>query len=787
MKRHHIAALFSAAALTVAALFVSCTDSSDDLGGDPLHNQISALEHACNEGRGVTSLTSADNGWHIEFADGSELDLPVSGSTDSESAMPIARAVNGSWCVSCDGGKLFSPISDAAGNTIPAQKYTLRAIVGGNGYFTFEVSQRTSSQTVEKSIATKYKPRTSAALHSAVLDDTAATAVLTLADGRELAFAYPGTHPNGITVLSDKVVLASHGQGEFSFRINPSDARFEPKITGADVNLQLKQSSTSSPQNCRLVSVATFADDNRTLYAGQYRVVLEDLGTADEYEESVYLELTTVNTSGETIRLLSGRINVISESLTFEPELLSVRIGDVTAVKTDDSVFHIKLPYGTNVKSLQPQFTTNGCQVYLKDGENGETAVDKVDFSMPVTFVAVSPTDKRREYKVVVHYSNLPVVYISTPTAITSKENWIKQCSIEIWNAGELNGTYAEVQMKGRGNSTWGYEKKPYAIKLDKKAEVLGMPKHKRWVLLANYLDITCLRNDVSFEIARRLPGLAWTPRGKFVDLVLNGRMVGNYYLCEQIKVDVNRVNITEIAPTDIGEYTKTGGYIFELDSYFDEAFKFKTKYFYNYYSDSSWKQGLPVQFKDPDEDIATAQFNYVQDYFNSIEEILLNGNPYKEDVFDYIDMDSFIDWWLVQELSHNKEPKHPKSSYMYKDRGGKLFAGPVWDFDYETYIPDNSGFIDADYMWYHALFQDSRFRARVKEKWAESKSTLYAIENYIDAGASRIHESAVYNMSLWPNGGFWDDKSSYDNAVARIKSAYRQRLDNVGKAIEAL
>ena len=140
------------------------------------------------------------------------------------------------------------------------------------------------------------------------------------------------------------------------------------------------------------------------------------------------------------------------------------------------------------------------------------------------------------------------------------------------------------------------------------------MPKHKRWVLLANYLDRTLLRNHVAFHIAM-LTDLEWTPRGQHVELILNGEYRGNYYLCEQIKVDENRVNIHEMESSDIEGEALTGGYLMELDNHYDEVNKFKSQI-----------RELPYMFKEPDEDVLTAeQFAYMQDYVNDFENALYN------------------------------------------------------------------------------------------------------------------------------------------------------------------
>lgn len=192
-------------------------------------------------------------------------------------------------------------------------------------------------------------------------------------------------------------------------------------------------------------------------------------------------------------------------------------------------------------------------------------------------------------------FPGCPVVFIETGgRAIPSKwEDWLEDAHVKIYNADWSVDLDASTSIRGRGNSTWGYPKKPYALKLDSGAEVLGMPKRKRWVLLANWMDRTLLRNDVSFKLAA-LTSLAYTPRGEFVEVYINGRHNGNYYLCEHIKVDQNRVNIDEL---DQGEVD--GGYLLELDTYYDEVNKFKSEI-----------RNLPYMFKDPDEVDAKLMFS---------------------------------------------------------------------------------------------------------------------------------------------------------------------------------
>lgn len=378
-------------------------------------------------------------------------------------------------------------------------------------------------------------------------------------------------------------------------------------------------------------------------------------------------------------------------------------------------------------------------------------------------------------------YDQLPIVYMTTPggAGITSKDNWLKDCYLRIVNPDGSEDMAAAASFKGRGNSTWGYPKKPYAIKLDSKSAVLGMPKHKRWVLLANWMDRTLLRNSVAFEVARQTD-LEWTPRGTFVEVFLNGQHLGNYYLCEQIKVDKNRVNIAEMESGDIGGEAVTGGYLMELDTYYDEVNKFRTSIC-----------NLPVNMKEPDEDVLVpAQLTYITDYMNRVEQTLYGaGFASSRSYTELLDVNSFIDWWLVHELTQNGEPNHPKSSYMNKDRSGKLKAGPVWDFDWGTFIPGFSGFRIKDAIWYGRLFEDPAFVAEVKQRWTVLKPKFESVLQFIDMQAAMIKKSAEVNSRMWPisisvNG---DEDLDFDAAVKRLRKAYSERIQALDAAIRGL
>lgn len=467
---------------------------------------------------------------------------------------------------------------------------------------------------------------------------------------------------------------------------------------------------------------------------------------------------------------------------------LSDGVNTYEAFDISNGFVNVQVPNGTDMSAMTAGFEFNGSYVTV-DGVRQHSGVgthDFSDFTAPLTYSIVNTVGDTLSYTV--RMFDLPVVILTSPSPIVSKDEWTEDCSMVLREADAVTVTDygSQVQLKGRGNTTWTFPKKPYAIKLNKKAKVLGMPKHKRWVLLANWLDKTLLRNAFAFEIARATD-LAWTPRGGFVEVILNGEHVGNYYLCEQIKVDGNRVNITEMSATDIEGDALTGGYLMEIDVNFDETNKFR-----------SAVRNLPYNIKEPDEDVLQdQQFGYIQSYISEMENAL-DADDWLEtrEYTNYMDTASFADFWFVNELAKNYELTHPKSCYVHKDRLGKLTAGPVWDFDYGTFKPASSGngnyFSVKGAVYYDRLFLDPQFISVVKRHWSEHLEALEAVSDYVTDLAGQIERSAERNALMWPidevNGAVnGDTELSVDAAVTRIVNFYTSKVAWMTGAINAM
>ena len=393
--------------------------------------------------------------------------------------------------------------------------------------------------------------------------------------------------------------------------------------------------------------------------------------------------------------------------------------------------------------------------------------------------------------------TGLPTVYVDTQNgkAVTSKTDFA-DATLRIKGEGGYEGLEeVACQIRGRGNTTWTWPKKPYLIKLEEKQHIFGMHKHKRWVLLANFMDRTLMRNLVSMKVSS-LTSLAWTPGCVPVELVLNGEHKGSYLLIEQVRVDNHRVNVTEMKPTDNSGNAVTGGYLLELDFHFDNEVQWVDPHGKN----AQWDGGIPFGVKYPDPgDLTTNQFNYIKKYVYDAASALY-GNNFKDPAKGYaawIDVDSFVDYWIVFEVMGNHELGNPGSVFMHKDRGGKLVAGPCWDFDwgvlsYYTSPHARTGLVNGNAIWYARLFQDPAFKEKVKERFQELLPELKKIPDYMDECEKLLTESARLNFAMWnpaedasQNGGWiinGDEDMTFHNAVARLKSNFQERLEVIPK-----
>ena len=583
-------------------------------------------------------------------------------------------------------------------------------------------------------------------------------------------------------------------------------------------------------------------------------------------------------------KILPGQVsyNTSSKRTTYSANKRSEEVCTVDTVNHKVTAF---IPY-LGSRKLVPVFEIpEGTKLCYEGGEI-ISGVTEVDFARFKQIAVVNEVEQGVIYDVELANTGLPVVVVNqasglsrtsdgfwenaTGTQTQAKDSdWIMEDgdSFMVYNPDgtsallDKNGANVDVPVLSstrlRGNVSQKMPKKPFAVKLDKKhavkitkanGEVVNMTAHKRWVLLANWSDRTLMRNAVAYDVAKifenNLSGsIAWNVSGEFVELVYNGVHVGNYYLCEQVKIDGNRLDIADPYDKDDAYSGNPAdyGYLLDSDDAYDEAVKFMSKHY------------IPFQFKD-DADAGGEMLQYAKDIVYGIEENLYKGYSGTTSAFaeayKTMDLTSFVDFLLIQELMMNGELKHPKSCYTYIN-DGKLYAGPIWDFDWQT-IPNisviesyydnaytggantynytyttsmlaeaveksswfsktyycfrkSSGYPsepnedDRGYMWYPMLVKDATFKATAAERWNVISGLVTAYANTeIPKMAAEIRKSEELNWSMWKlesgsgaaqqrwstydvGGGFKGDEAmTFDNAVSTLSSNLNNRINGM-------
>ncbi len=337
------------------------------------------------------------------------------------------------------------------------------------------------------------------------------------------------------------------------------------------------------------------------------------------------------------------------------------------------------------------------------------------------------------------------------------------------------NDKFANVEslptrIKGRGNSTWVLPKKPYRLKLDKAAAVLGLSPAKDWVLLANYNDYTFMANAVAMKIGKQL-GMPFVNDIIPVDLTVNGVYRGSYTLTQQIEVHENRINVGE------------GGVLWEIDSYFDEPWKFKSTNF-----------NLPVMLKSPSVE-SEIQFQKLRAEFQNLENMIANKSFPNNAYADLFDQQQFVNFLIVNMLVGNQEINYPKSTYIHKKAGGKFTMGPLWDFDFafgfseehaRTYFNyvDLHLFRDNDRRegseFYKKIMKDPKVRTMFISTWKAYKNNkLEELLTYIEVYAATIRNSQKADFDKWKVGN-----NNHAKNKAEMKTFLRKRVISIDNYI---
>ncbi|MBV6439771.1 MAG: T9SS C-terminal target domain-containing protein [Haliscomenobacteraceae bacterium CHB4] len=388
--------------------------------------------------------------------------------------------------------------------------------------------------------------------------------------------------------------------------------------------------------------------------------------------------------------------------------------------------------------------------------------------------------------------SDLPIVTITTPNGqpIPDEPKITAQMKVIDNGPGQINhltdppnGYDGFIGIERRGSSSQDLsDKKPFAVETrdangdDLDVPLLGMPAEADWVFIAPFNDKSLVRDAFTLELARRI--MAWAPRSRFVEVVLNGDYQGIYLVTEKIKRGKDRVDISKLTETDIAGDDLTGGYIIKMDKTTGSQTDGWTS---PYPAQAGSWQSTYYQYHYPKaDDIQPAQRQYIEDWMTAFEDLMassefadsVNGYP------KYLDVQSFVDFVIINELTKNVDA-YRLSTFFYKDKDSKdarLHAGPVWDFNIAM---GNANYCNGDsymgwamdfndeciqdnwiiHFWWQQLWDDPAFRQRLVTRWHELRSDLFKTERItglVDSLVDVVAQSQARNWQRWPVLNVW-------------------------------
>ena len=388
--------------------------------------------------------------------------------------------------------------------------------------------------------------------------------------------------------------------------------------------------------------------------------------------------------------------------------------------------------------------------------------------------------------------------------------------SMDLYIDGELNKSY-NIGIEIRGSSSQFFEKKSYGVETwdanneDIDTELGGFPEEEDWILYGPFSDKSLIRNVLIFQLSNAI-GM-YGSRTDFYELTINDKFLGTYVLMEKIKRDKNRVNISKNLDDDI-----SGGYIIKIDKPPDEGYtstnsfssKFDTRGSYVGASDIKFLYTYPKS-----SEISNDQKNYIKNYLNDFEEALLSSNfqdpelGYKK----YIDIDSFVDFLILNEISKNIDA-YRISTFMHKDKNQKLKMGPIWDFNLGF---GNVNYCDAEItsgwsykfndvcggdnwkvpFWWNKLFEDPAFVSKLKNRWSDLRTNVLSDQNLQDrideirnfliehnAPRRNFDKWTIIGKYVWPNNYIGNN---YGEEISYLKNWLEKRVKWMDEEINSL
>jgi hypothetical protein len=438
-------------------------------------------------------------------------------------------------------------------------------------------------------------------------------------------------------------------------------------------------------------------------------------------------------------------------SFSFRKENNQTLFNDVKGEFVEDSVILVSCFKVDNVRSLIATFEGNFRTVEV-NGVLQYSDKSMNDYTDTLSYHLTDSVGNIANYTVLVNAMNgVPRldIYTAGGVPIISKEDYV-DATLTISNNLQKggNGVY-ECEIRGRGNATWNnHPKKPYKIKLKKKTSLFGFPAEKDWVLLADYCDKSLMRTAYIFGLSK-IAGMEFSVHFQYCDLYLNGEYRGTYILTEQVEKSKKRVAIED------------DGYLIEDDLYYEyEPIYFTTSL-----------QGYNYTFKHPNPSkgeivVGDERYNYIKGFLDDFERVLYSDEFTDPDTGyrQYIDIESFVKWFLATELPGNLEPN---LFYYMPQKGGKLKIGPIWDAEWSLGLAAKGGdyygwhlypyeakhdiAIWAENKYYKRLLLDPYFVSQVQLEWSEMKKRIESFQTDMNDYRDYIKHTQESNFTKWP------------------------------------
>lgn len=460
----------------------------------------------------------------------------------------------------------------------------------------------------------------------------------------------------------------------------------------------------------------------------------------------------------------------ISEDISSDGFIAKVKFsGYIVDSLLIDDINYLFVPRNLDISDLKIKYNAD-----IKMVSSGELNLDSKtivnDFSKDAEIILTTQDDI--QYKIKVMQSDVPSLCINledvTLEEVNNGSKDVKyQANLQVVGADEEKYNINKIiELKGRGNSTWTLDKKPYQIKFEDEQNLLGINgKAKKWILLANYADKTLLKNQLTFDLQKKI-GLSDSLNGTFVDLYINGEFLGNYNLCDKVDIEEKRVNLKD-----------PKGVVAEMDFAFGnmENNSFRTK-----------TTGTIFVIKESVSDEDTKEYaEGVADFeksINELESLMYTESPNWDEISKLIDVDSFLKYYFLIELAEDPD-RFMTSTFFYKDGvDDVIHIGPIWDsdlafghfrgngvdeyVDYTLNMNRYRGSYKHDY--YTELYRNKEFVRLLNEMYEETISPVFnSSSTIIDDYISNMPKSIEMNLLRWHSNM---NMERYSNKVKDLK-----------------